>query len=76
VYVKGTTKPILTLTSLKALEEKLPARRFMRIHRSFIVSLEQIKAVTKNSVQIGDINITVSDQYKEPFNHFLSRWTN
>jgi DNA-binding LytR/AlgR family response regulator len=75
VYVKGSKNPILTLTSLKALEEKLPARRFMRIHRSFIVSLEQVKAITKNSVQIGDITITVSDQYKEPFSHFLSRWT-
>lgn len=74
VHIQGSTKPILTLTSLKALEEKLPARRFMRIHRSFIVSLEQIKAVTKNSVQIGGLTITVSDQYKEPFNHFLSRW--
>lgn len=74
VYLQGSTKPILTLTSLKALEEKLPGRRFMRIHRSFIVSLEQIKAVTKNSVQIGDITITVSDQYKEPFSQFLSRW--
>jgi two-component system, LytTR family, response regulator LytT len=75
VYVQGSTKPILTLTSLKALEEKLPARRFMRIHRSFIVSLEQVKAITKNSVQIGDITITVSDQYKDAFSQFLSRWT-
>jgi DNA-binding LytR/AlgR family response regulator len=75
VYVQGNPKPILTLTSLKALEEKLPRRRFMRIHRSFIVSLEQIRAVTKNSVQIGAITITVSDQYKESFNQFLSRWT-
>ncbi|QHT72061.1 response regulator transcription factor [Rhodocytophaga rosea] len=75
VYVQGNKNPILTLTSLKALEEKLPARRFMRIHRSFIVSLEQVKAITKNSVQIGDITITVSDQYKDAFSQFLSRWT-
>jgi DNA-binding LytR/AlgR family response regulator len=75
VYVQGSAKPVLTLTSLKALEEKLPGRRFMRIHRSFIVSLDQIKAVTRNSVQIGEMSITVSDQYKEPFNQFLSRWT-
>jgi DNA-binding LytR/AlgR family response regulator len=75
VYVQGNTRPILTLTSLKALEEKLPARRFMRIHRSFIVSLEQIKSLTKNSVQIGEITISVSDQYKEAFNGFFSRWS-
>jgi DNA-binding LytR/AlgR family response regulator len=75
VYVLGSAKPILTLTSLKALEEKLPPKRFMRIHRSYIISLEQIKAVTRNSVQIGETNIPVSDQYKEPFTQFLSRWT-
>jgi DNA-binding LytR/AlgR family response regulator len=75
VCLQSGSKPILSLTSLKALEEKLPARRFMRIHRSFIVSLEQIKAVTRNSVQIGDITIHVGEQYKEPFHQFISHWT-
>lgn len=76
VYLKSTTFPLLSLTSLKSLDEKLPGRRFMRIHRSFIVSLDRISAITKNSVQIGDKNITVSDQYKETFSGFVSRWTN
>jgi two-component system, LytTR family, response regulator LytT len=75
VHVQGHPKPILTLNSLKALEEKLPARRFMRIHRSYIVSLEQIKALTRNSVQISNVTLTVSDQYKDAFNQFFSRWT-
>ena len=75
VYIQGQTKPILTLTSLKALEGKLLAKRFIRIHRSYIVSLEQIKAITKNSIQIGDITNTISDQYKESFNQLFSRWT-
>ncbi len=67
-------KPLLSLTSLKALEEKLPPQRFMRVHRSFIVALNQITAVTRNSIQIGNIQIPVSDQYKEPFNQFLAKW--
>lgn len=75
VHVQSQAKPILSLTSLKALEEKLPARRFMRVHRSFIVALDQIKAITRNTVQIGEVSIAVSDQYKEPFNQFLNRWT-
>jgi len=75
VHLESNPKPILSLTSLKALEEKLPARRFMRIHRSFIVALEKITAVSRNKVQIGDTNIAVSDQYKETFNQFLNRWT-
>lgn len=74
VHLKSDTKPILSLTSLKALEEKLPASRFMRIHRSFIVNLDKIAAVTRNSIQIGTTTIPVSDQYKEVFNQFLSKW--
>jgi two-component system, LytTR family, response regulator LytT len=75
VHLQGNPKPILSLTSLKALEEKLPARRFMRVHRSFIVSLEKISSLTRNSIQIGNITIPVSDQYKDAFNVFLSKWT-
>ena len=67
-------KPLLSLTSLKALEEKLPTRRFMRVHRSFIVALDRINAVTRNSVQIGSAIIPVSDQYKDVFSQFISRW--
>ena len=74
VHLKSDSKPLLSLTSLKALEEKLPPNRFMRVHRSFIVSLDQIGAVTRNTIQIGDSTIPVSDQYKEGFNQFLSRW--
>ncbi|MCY7351655.1 MAG: LytTR family DNA-binding domain-containing protein [Cytophagaceae bacterium] len=68
-------KPLLSLTSLKALEEKLPPGRFMRVHRSFIVSLDKIGAVTRNNIQIGAVTIPVSDQYKATFTEFLSRWT-
>ena len=74
VHLQSETKPLLSLTSLKALEEKLPTGRFMRIHRSFIVALDKIKAITRNTVQIGEMSIAVSDQYKENFNQFLSRW--
>ncbi|REA62184.1 DNA-binding response regulator [Dyadobacter luteus] len=74
VHLKSDQKPILSLTSLKHLEEKLPPARFMRIHRSFIVNLDQIGAVTRNSIQIGQTTIPVSDQYKESFNQFLSKW--
>lgn len=74
VHLKSEPKPILSLTSLKALEEKLPSSKFMRVHRSFIVNLDKISAVTRNTIQIGTITIPVSDQYKEGFNLFLSKW--
>jgi two-component system, LytTR family, response regulator LytT len=75
VYLLSSSRPLLSLISMKTLEEKLPSRRFMRIHRSYIISLEQIKAVSRNSVQIGEENIPVSHQYKENFSRFIARWT-
>ncbi|SDP82486.1 two component transcriptional regulator, LytTR family [Mucilaginibacter sp. OK268] len=74
VYVQSAEKPMLSLTSLKALEEKLPSKRFLRVHRSFIVSLDKINSITRNALQIGKVNITVGDQYKEAFGQFLSKW--
>jgi two-component system response regulator LytT len=74
VWLKSVEKPILSLTSLKSLEEKLPSKKFMRVHRSFIVSLDKINSITRNALQIGKVNITVGDQYKEAFSQFLSKW--
>jgi DNA-binding LytR/AlgR family response regulator len=74
VFLKSQPKPLLTLSTLKALEEKLPPRRFLRIHRSFIVALDKIGALTRNTVQIGAVTIPVTDQYKEAFGEFLKRW--
>lgn len=74
IYLQDKEKPLLSLTSLKALEEKLPSKRFMRVHRSFIVSLNKINSITRNALQIGKVNITVGDQYKEAFGVFLRKW--
>ncbi|GAA4348026.1 LytTR family DNA-binding domain-containing protein [Hymenobacter saemangeumensis] len=74
VHLKSTPKPLLSLMSLKTMEEKLPPRRFLRIHRSFIVALDKIEAVRRLTVQIGGFTIPVGDQYKDAFMQFLSRW--
>lgn len=74
MYLINENKPLLSLTSMKAIEEKLPKDRFMRIHRSFIVSLDRIKAATKGTVEINGKNIPVTDQYKETFAQFLETW--
>ena len=75
VHLKSAPRALLSLMSLKAMEEKLPARRFLRVHRSFIVALDKIEAVRRLTVQIGAVTIPVGDQYKEAFLEFLSRWT-
>ena len=75
VALDSSDKAILSLTSLKALEEKLPPARFMRIHRSFIISLDKITSMTRKSVHIGKKQISVGDQYKEAFTRFIGKWS-
>ena len=65
---------ILSLNSLKNLEEKLPPRQFMRLNRSCIVSLNKITAVTKTSVQIDEVIIPVGENYKDAFARFVGNW--
>jgi two-component system response regulator LytT len=74
IHLVDAQKPILSLISLKALEEKLSSLKFMRIHRSYIVSLEKISAISKNSIFIGKTEITVGEQYKEMFKVIVDRW--
>jgi DNA-binding LytR/AlgR family response regulator len=74
IHILNEEKSILSLITLKALEEKLPKGKFMRIHKSFIVSLEKITSVTRNSIYIGDTMLGVSEQYKEEFARFLHNW--
>lgn len=73
VYVKNDTKPILSLTSLKQLEAKLPVETFMRVHRSFIVNLAKIDTIERSRIVFGKVYIPVSDQYKEKFQEFVTK---
>jgi DNA-binding LytR/AlgR family response regulator len=67
-------KPILTLISLKKLLEKLPANKFQRIHRSFIVSLTKIKSIHNRKVQLTSGNeIPVSDSYVNIINNWAKK---
>lgn len=74
VHLENSQKALLSLISLKALEEKLPSSKFMRVHRSFIVSLDKISAISKNSIFIDKIEITVGEQYKEAFKVMVDKW--
>lgn len=73
IYLKDQTKPILSLMSLKSLEEKLPNQQFMRVHRSFIVNLHQITKIERNRIVYGSVYIPIADSYKEQFQEFLSK---
>lgn len=74
VHLENSQKPLLSLISLKALEEKLPSSKFMRIHRSYIAALDKINTISKNSIFIGKTEINVGEQYKEAFKTIVDKW--
>ena len=73
VYTMLSDKPILSLSSLKILEIKLPADRFMRVHRSFIVNLEKIETIDRSRIVFGNKYIPIGEQYKDKFQGFLDK---
>lgn len=73
VFIQNNPKPVLSLSSLKILETKLPAGRFMRVHRSFIVNLEKIETIERSRIVFGKEYIPVGDQYKERFQAYLDK---
>lgn len=75
IYTAGSNKAVVTLMSLKALEELLPAGQFMRVHRSYIVQLDKIQSVERNQIQIGTAQIPVADAFKASFQQFLNSKT-
>ncbi|MGQ8336818.1 LytR/AlgR family response regulator transcription factor [Sunxiuqinia sp. A32] len=66
-------KPVMSLMSMRKLESFLAPDKFMRVHRSFIVSLDQISTVERNRIVFdGNVYIPVSEQYKESFQKYLN----
>ncbi len=73
IWLKSQDKPIVTILSLKSLEEKLPHTMFMRVHRSYIVALGMIHTIERGQIVINDkIRITIADKYKVDFQEFLN----
>ena len=71
VWIEAQPKPIITLLSMKKMEERLP-RSFMRIHRSYIVNLNKIQEVNKNRVVLDpQTELPIGDLYKEAFQTYL-----
>lgn len=65
IFLTGAPKPVLTKSSLKAIEEKLPATGFLRVHKSFIVALDKIESIRNNQIHIGKYEIPVSEANRD-----------
>lgn len=65
IFTSTAEKPILTKLTLKALEEKLIDKGFLRVHRSYIVQTSKIEAIKNNYLHIGSHRIPVSQNHLE-----------
>ena len=71
-YLENNEKPVVSLMSMKSLEDNLPESRFIRVHRSFIVNLDKIKTIERNRIVFGKEYIPISENYKEKFQKFIN----
>ena len=72
IHVDNEPHPVLSLMSLKSLEEQLPADRFVRIHRSYIIQPSKMQAIERNRLVFGKEYLPISDNYRQPFYEFLA----
>jgi DNA-binding LytR/AlgR family response regulator len=67
IHLASSPKPIMTRMSIKAIEEELTGSPFVRIHKSYLVSIPAITSVRKNSVFIQAMELPIGENYREPF---------
>ena len=72
IYTEQSPHPILSLMNMKAIEQMLPASRFIRVHRSFIVQKSKIREIERNRIVFGDVYIPIGDSYKQAFQDFVN----
>ena len=69
IYIEH--KPVLTKSTMKNIESKLPSNQFLRVHKSYIVSLAHINTIENNRIIIGNKYIPIGNQYKQSFNDIV-----
>lgn len=71
IYIKPT--PVLTLTTLKNLYEKLPAKEFVRVHRSYVVPIAKIEKFSKNKILVAGKEIPIGTSYGDVYDNLMQR---
>ena len=72
IYTEDSLRPILSLVSMKTMEEKLPSEQFIRVHRSFIVQKQKIKIIDKGRIVFGKEYIPISDSYRQEVLNYVN----
>jgi DNA-binding LytR/AlgR family response regulator len=71
IFLMSAQRPIITRMSMKALEEKLPDDKFVRVHKSYIISLSKITSIRKGRITMLKAQIPISEHFKENLYKFI-----
>ncbi|MFS4417897.1 LytR/AlgR family response regulator transcription factor [Maribacter sp. 2307ULW6-5] len=64
-HLKSAQHPLVVRISFRELDKELPPGAFIRIHKSYVVALDAITAVRKNSVFLGDKELSIGETFRE-----------
>ena len=73
IFLKGKVSPLTTLQNLKDFESKLPENSFIRVHRSYIVSLSQVDSIGRNEITIGTHIIPIGNAYRSLLDDMIDK---
>ena len=72
IHLVNTSKPVLSLMSMRSLETALPSKHFFRIHRSYIVNIDKVSVFERGQIVFGDKHLPVSDSYREQLQQYIN----
>lgn len=73
IYTQTDARAIMSLCSMKCMEERLPENEFIRVHRSFIVRKSYIDTIGSNTVVVGGKEIPIGNAYREQVKRYVAR---
>lgn len=71
--VHAVSRKIMTLQTFKDLEEEIPNNIICRVHKSFMVAIDKVDSIEKDSIRIGNMEIPISDTYKKDFFQIITQ---
>jgi two-component system LytT family response regulator len=73
IHVTGREKPLLSRTTIKALELQLPPEQFFRVHKSYVVNVDYVTRIQKGRVKTLNYELPLSDNYRDMINRMIGR---
>jgi len=73
IYITGREKPLLSRTTIKALEQQLPSEQFFRVHKSYVINVDYVTRIQRGRVKTLNYELPLSDNYREMINRMIGR---